>query len=181
MSRFFVFIVACFIVAFPVFAQEDDPTRDHLNSKLSEISDKLDDAQKHHFTMLYSNYMLIGTVKAVQESVSKAIASCGEKNPDMKTSLDGRMTQWNDAVNPILSEALGSVNNMVLAQDYAPKEEIDSVLKQIDETRAYADSQVSKVPVTTPEACTFLMDKMDGTQTEMTEILRRTLTPAAAE
>lgn len=155
-------------------------TREDMFKKLKEISDKLEGAEKHHFNLANSNYAFITTVRTVQRDVGKAITACGENNPEMKTALDTRFGQWNTAVDPVMSEAQGHLDNMIIAQDYAAPEDIKGVFKVMDEARHKAESEIEKIPVTTPEACQYLIDKMDETQASMIGLLRQTLisTPA---
>jgi len=154
-------------------ATQEEPTREVLNRKLSELSKDLKTEENQHFRQIYSNYTLIGTVKGVRGDVQNAITACGENNPPMKADLNKRFGVWDAAVQPVLKEARGNLDNMILAQDYATKSEIDAILAQIDETRHHANNQIKKIPVTTPEACTYLLDKMDETQQTMTNARNR--------
>ena len=164
--------------------QDTEPTlsemRQTMFDKLGEISNKLEGAEKHHFSLANSNYALISTVRTVQRDVGNAITACGENNPDMKPALNKRYNEWNAAITPIMDEAQGHLDNMIIAQDYAAPEDIKGIFKVMDDTRAKAESEIEKIPVTTPEACQYLIDKMDETQLSMTGLLRRTLisTPA---
>ena len=75
-----------------------------------------------------------------------------------------------------MSEAQGHLDNMVLVQTYAPAKDIRGVFKVMDDARDKAETEIKKIPVTTPEACQYLLDKMDETQENMVKILRLTLT-----
>jgi len=156
--------------------QSLEQIRQDMFKKLGEISDKLEGAEKHHFNVAYNNYSLISTVRTVQKDVGGAITACGENNPDIKDKLDTRFKQWNDTVNPVMSEAQGHLDNMVLVQTYAPAKDIRGVFKVMDDARDKAETEIKKIPVTTPEACQYLLDKMDETQENMVKILRLTLT-----
>ena len=168
----------------PATAPETEPTlsemRDNMFKKLKEISDTLEGAEKHHFNLANSNYAFITTVQTVQRDVGNAITACGENNAEMKTALDKRFGEWNNAINPVMSEAQGHLDNMIIAQDYAAPKDIKGVFNIMDEARYRAESEIEKIPVTTPEACQYLIDKMDETQITMIGLLRQTLisTPA---
>lgn len=174
--------VLCFPFA-PVQAEEEA-----LQSKMSEEDpgDKIykmvmalilskSQAEQKHFFMAYTNYNLIQTVKTVQSHVGNAIDECSETNPDMENNLRARYGQWNDAVNPVINDAEIHLNNMILAQEYASPEEIQEIFAQVDTTREQTQSEIEKIPVTTPEACTYLLEKMDETQDNMISLLKNAL------
>jgi hypothetical protein len=139
------------------------------------IVEKLKPAEQKHFFMIYTNYNLIGTVRVVQADVSKAIDACSQNNPDMEDRLRTRFKDWNGAVDPVLKEADANLNNMVLAQDYLPQKKIKAVFKSVDDTRMKTTGRIEKKPVTTKDACEYLLGKMDETQETMISILRDTL------
>ena len=89
--------------------------------------------------------------------------------------LDKRFGTWDDEVNPLIKEARDNLNNMILAQDYAAKGKIDDLFSAVDESRKHATSEFQKIPVTTPEACSYLKNKMDETQRTMSMLLQNTL------
>lgn len=143
--------------------------------KMTTLMQTLEEREQQHFFLAYTNYNMIETVRVVQRDVGNAIDKCGENNPDMKEALETRFKEWNDAVDPLIKEAGGNLDNMLLAQDYASKETLDEIFSSIDETREKTNSQIEKIPVTTPEACQYLLSKMDETQTSMLNVLRATL------
>ena len=180
-----VLTLAALTLSLPAIAQDTpEPSlaemRQEMFAKLKEISDRLEGAEKTHFNLAYSNHSLIGTVRTVQNDVSNAITACGENNPEMRGQLNARFTTWNEAISPIMLEAQGHLDNMIIAQTYAPEADIKGVFKVMSDTRAKAQTEIEKIPVTTPEACQYLLDKMDETQISMAGLLRRTLisTPA---
>ncbi len=146
--------------------------------KVTGMMMSLEEHEQKHFFLAYTNYNLIETVKVVQGDVKKAINKCGENNPDMKGSLDARFKAWNKAVNPLIKEAEGNYKNMLVAQDYASKKELKDIFNSVDETREKTYDQIEKIPVTTPEACQYLINKMDETEESMLSILRSTLVSA---
>ncbi len=154
-------------------AIEDHKAR--ISKLLASISKDLDKKRQQHFYLTYNNYNLIKTVKIVQEDVSDAVDACSEKNSDMEAKMRRRFATWNTAIGPIIEEAEGNLNNMILAQDYAPSEDINALFEEIDKSRTSINNQIQKIPVTTPEACQYLHDKMDETQENMVKLLRRTL------
>ena len=125
--------------------------------------------------MAYTSYNLIETVKIVQRDVSNAVDGCGNENPDMKNLMTQRFSAWNDAVNPVLEEASGHLDNMVIVQDYADPKDLRAIFTSADRAREHTNARIDKIPVTTKEACEFLLSKMDETQASMVALLRSTL------
>lgn len=142
---------------------------------ISELIDGLPPRQQKHFMVAYSNYNLIETVKTVQKDVGTAVDKCGENNPDMKADLDARFKDWKADVEPSIKEARSNFDNMLLAQDYASKKEVKAIFNSVDLTREKTYDQIQKIPVTSPEACQYLLSKMDETQARMIQILQTTL------
>ncbi len=140
-----------------------------------KIAEGLSPEEQKHFFILYNNYNMIGTVKMVQGDVGKAVKACGESNPDMKDKMDARFKTWNEAIEPVVKESEGHAENMVIAQEYAKPKEIKAIFKGLDETRVLANAQVEKTPVTTKEACEYLLNTMDDTQNNFAKLLRSTL------
>lgn len=144
-------------------------------SKITKLVTDLPENEQQHFFMAYTNYNLIETVKVVQDDVGTAIDKCGENNPEMKEELKTRFKAWNTTISPLVKEAEGNFKNMLVAQDYASQGEIKDIFASIQDTREKTYNQIEKIPVTTPEACQYLLSKMDETQDSMTNILTSTL------
>ena len=177
--RIMAFILcAGFFVFAPLqsFAEEKkEPPKNDVLAAAEEFTKDLDERSKRHFTVLYGNYNLIKVVEDVRDSVDTAIDACGEANPDMKEDLDTRFKEWKAAIKPVLKEADGNVDNMVVAQDYAKPREIKKFFKLIDKARKQQGKEVEKIPVTSLEACESLLKRMDGTQANMVRLLQSTL------
>ncbi len=142
---------------------------------LKAIGKDLEGADSKHFYMIYDNYNVIGAVRTVRGSVSKAVQTCGEHNPDMKESIDARFKEWDGEISGILNEASANIDNMVAAQSYAEPAKIQSALKELDAAREATNAAIDKRPVETPEACKYLLEKMDETQKNLAGLLRSTL------
>lgn len=184
---FYIVLIFTFFVVSPLqtYAQQEGQDEAALQEQTeaaqavydmtSELMKKLEERDQQHFFMTYSNYNLIETVKVVRGDVSNAINECSKNNPDMESELRGRFQAWNGAVDPLLDEAKGNLNNMVIAQDYVPEKDIRAIFNAIDTARKETSARMEKVPVTTQEACEYLLEKMDETQESMVSILRSTL------
>ncbi|MAE50406.1 MAG: hypothetical protein CMH27_01210 [Micavibrio sp.] len=152
-----------------------DPDVKNLNQALANLTEELDSPSRRHFYTLYNNNNLISTVKYVRAHVSQAIDACSENNPDMEQALRDRFAEWKEAVNEKMKEAEAQINNMVIAQDYAKDQDIRKILKQADDLRDKTQEGVERIPVTTKEACEYLLNKMNETQQTMVKYLNSVL------
>lgn len=139
--------------------------------------DPLDKAGKESILILRNKYSLINATRIVSRDVGAAVKSCGDKNPDMKKQMDDRYKQWTSAVLPILDTAEKQFKKDVDALKIVKPAEFRKVLKLHDEAYEAAEKQVTKTPVTTPEACKGTLASMDRTEDNMIRILQQTLLP----
>jgi hypothetical protein len=183
----YILTVALFILtSFPAFAQNDVSDKiihsdasvndaEQLYADLKDIVGTLEEQNQRHFLGIYSTYTTIGAVKAVRTSVENTVKACGKENPDLKDKMDSRYATWVKAIDPVLKEADTQVKNMIIAQDYEQPKTIRAFLKRTDDVRTKTAESITKIPVTTPEGCNYLHDKMDETQITLTDLLQETL------
>jgi hypothetical protein len=148
---------------------------DALMGQIHGIKKNLGQAELTHFGIIYGNYNIYSTVKAVHEDVENAVKGCIENNPEMEDQLSARWDVWTKSVSANMEEAWANINAMTMAQDYAPQENMRRIFNLIDETRKANSSRFEAVPVTTPEACEFMLSKMDETQDNMNMMLIATI------
>jgi len=153
-----------------VEAQEDA-----LREKVSRTIRKLDQREMTHFLAMFTNYNVFSIVKAVQDDIQDAVNRCADNNKDMATDVRGKYTAWNDNVGDVMQEADANIKNMSLAQNYISQAELNIIFGLVDEVRAVNSSRFESTPVTTPEACEFMMSKMDETQENMQQMLKVSL------
>jgi hypothetical protein len=158
----------------PPLRQPSDAVK-KLNKSVADITLPLDGAKRAHFFMMYNNHNLISTVKRVKGDVSNAIDSCSAEHSDMEKSLRGRFSEWETAVDEQLDAAQANVENMIIAQDYTEEKEVRAIMKQADDLREETMMQTERIPVTTKEACEYLLNKMDETQANLVTLLKSTL------
>ncbi|MCK6418602.1 MAG: hypothetical protein L6Q57_06670 [Alphaproteobacteria bacterium] len=164
----------------PVLSDEEvkksiESAQDKTHTLIEKIIDGKSEENKKHFFMAYTVFNLLETVKMVKGDVNNAILSCADKNPAMKDRLQTRYKTWKAATDKPMKEAQANLDNMLVAQDYAKQEDIKTVFKTLNETREITKSQMVKEPVTTPEACEFLYQKMDETQENLVTLINSTL------
>ncbi len=156
-------------------AQDIKARTEELKQEMTGIMEGKSLEEKQHFLMAYNSHNIIETVRIVQKDVKAAVKECGKNNPDLKGKLDNRYKEWDGAVAPILKEAQANLDNMIVAQDYADKKKIKAIFSKISKVREQSNDQIDKIPVSTPEACGYLYDKMEGTQEGLTKMLQATL------
>jgi len=93
----------------------------------------------------------------------------------MEKQISVRWDKWTKSVDANMKEAWANINAMTLAQDYAPQNNMKRIFALIDETRKANSSRFETVPVTTPEACEFMLSKMDETEDNMNMLLITTI------
>lgn len=191
--RFVTFLslfAALFIV--PISAQAEDVASDAgapvneadelvkqqaqaLRDKVGSVAKSLELKEANHFFVMYTNYNVYSMVKAVREDVRNAVQACTENNKDMASDLESKFGDWDGTVGGALKDSKASIDNMVLAQTYIQESDLNLVFGLVDEVRAHDSSRFETTPVTTPEACEFMMGKMDETKNTMTQLLKGTL------
>ena len=146
-----------------------------MQEKVSSLMKTLDVAEVQHFMTMYANYNLYSMVKAVGDDVGSAVDDCAQNNKDMSGDLHRRFSEWEDTVGSAMKDTNDNIQNMALAQDYVPQSELKILFALVDEVRAVNSSRFETTPVTTKEACEFMMSKMDETETSMSGLLKATL------
>ena len=146
-----------------------------LHRKILDLSTSLSDENRNHFYLIYNNHNMIETVKTVRQDVDKAVLACGKENPEIRSPLERRFSTWTDTIDPKVAEAEAFRDNMIIAQDYMEPGRIKNLLAEANGVREESSDQFKKVPVTSIEACEYLLNKMDETQDTMGNLLDQTL------
>lgn len=146
-----------------------------LHDAIEELIEDLPETQQRHFLTLYHTHNIVSVVKTVRHDIGSAVKACGEKNPDMASKMDKRFAGWKEKTAPILTEAEGQINNMIIAQDYAPPQEITQILNLANQIRAKGEAALNKVPVSSKEACESLYKTMKKSQNDVVKMMRETL------
>tara|TARA_R110001592_G_scaffold29350_10_gene106660 strand:- start:39200 stop:39820 length:621 start_codon:yes stop_codon:yes gene_type:complete len=148
---------------------------DALKERVNTVMKRLDEADLTHFMVMYTNYTMYSMVKAVRDDVSGAVSGCAENNPEMADDLNSKFSKWDKNVGDSMKQVDSNIKSLGLAQNYITQNELGMIYDLVDETRAVNSSQFEKTPVTTSEACEFMMSKMDETQENMVRLLAATM------
>ncbi len=178
--RFFlsVFIMAILCVSFwPGYAAAQDKSAvDSALAKLEkrsrELAETLDEDALKHLFHIRETFGSTRAVKVVRGDVQNAVKACGTANPDMKSAMDGRFSAWMASVDPVVKAKEKDIDAAIAAQTYMKPKEIKDYLKMIERAANNVDKDITKVPVTTSEACDGLLKSMDSTETVLTELIK---------
>lgn len=157
-------------------AAKNTPIQKWIDAE-NALIDPLSDKDKESFFILRSKHSYIRVINVVKRDIGAAVASCGEKNPDIKGKMDTRFTEWKNAVEPIIETAQKTLDKDIANQKIVDVAKAKNVLKLNDEAFEYGEKQITKKPVTSKEACEDLVESMDDTEDRMITLLQETLLP----
>ena len=158
-------------------AQEADksggnPYRTQIGTMAGELAKSFNKEQALALAQIRNGFGMIRAVHLVEGDVSKAIAECGKANPDMKGDMDARFEKWSANINPLLKKSQSDMDVTLQTAGFPDNEKVKAYLDLIDKAAQYADSQIVKNVVTTPEACGGLLKSMDDTEPTMINLLQ---------
>lgn len=145
-----------------------------LTDQVGNIIKGLAADEINHFMVVFTNYNMYSIVVNVRKDVQNAVKLCGDNNKEMKSELDSRFESWDEAVSEGMEQSWSNIESLGLAQDYISQNDLKMVYALVEKTRSTDSSQFKKIPLTTPEACEFMLSKMDETQNSMLLLLRAT-------
>jgi len=148
-----------------------DPALEKLEKRSLELVENLEEEELKHLFHIRESFGSTRAVKVVRSDVQKAVKACGTANPDMKDKMDGRFAAWTAAVDPAVKAKEKDIDAAIAAQTYLKPKEIKDYLKMIEKAANSVDKGITKVPVSTPEACTGLLKSMDSTETVLTKLI----------
>lgn len=142
-----------------------------LDKKSREIGAKLTRQQLDHLYHLREGFGTLRAVSMVRRDVGNAVKACAKANPEIRDGIQKQFSDWTNAVDPIVTEKEHAIDVAVDAQTYAKPKDIRDYLKLIEQTADYANRNIDKEIVTTPEACNKLSTSMDKTQDVVSKLL----------
>lgn len=148
-----------------------DPALVKLEKRSLELVDTLGEEELKHLFHIRESFGSTRAVKVVRSDVQNAAKACGTANPDMKTEMDGRFAAWTESIDTAVKAKEKEIDAAIAAQTYLKPKEIRDYLKMIEKTANNVDKDITKIPVTTPEACTGLLKSMDSTETVLTKLI----------
>lgn len=153
--------------------KSENPYFEKMKEKNAELSKKLGEPELKHLYFIREGYGITRAVKMVRHDVGDAVKACGKDNPDMKPDMEGRFEEWTKAVDPVIEGKEAAINTAIEGQTYAKPKEIKEYLKLIEQTAEYANKNIDKQIITTPEACESLLKSMDKTQKVVSDLIAK--------
>lgn len=92
----------------------------------------------------HSVIRVIRVVERISVGLQKA---CSSKNPDMKSKMNDRFTQWKNAVTPIIKTAEKQLNAEHRFTAVSLMQKFRRVMKLNDDAFEYGEKQIQKTPV----------------------------------
>jgi hypothetical protein len=149
----------------------DNPYLSKFEQKSKQFATELGGEELKHLYHIRESFGAIQAIKIVRRDVSSAVKACGKANPDLKASMNERFSSWTATVDPAVKTKEAEIESAILAQTYTKPKEIKDYLKLIEQTADYANRQIDKRIVTTPEACNGLLQSMDKTERVVTDLV----------
>lgn len=155
-----------------------DPDLVALEARSLELSKTLKEEELKHLFYIRETFGSTRAVKVVRRDVEKAVKACAKENPDMRTTLTERFSNWAGAIDPVLESKNKEIDAAIAEQTYLKPKDIKDYLKMIEKAADNVDKGITKTPITTPQACNGLLTSMDHTQKTLAELIASmTLSP----
>lgn len=165
----------------PAASPSANPFQPQIVSAAQELAKEVNREQALALAQIRTGFGMVRAVRLVEADVGKAVEACGKNNPDMKDEIEGRFKTWSGSVNPLLKKSGKEMDEAIEAAAFPDKKKVKAYLDLIDKAAEYADSKIEKTPLTTPEACTGLLESMNSTEPTMVELLQSIVwTPPSA-
>lgn len=160
------------------FAQETEetPLTKWIEAEEALLDGKSRKEQQTYY-ILRTKYGLIRTIEVVEADIEKAVKACGRENPDLKQKMDGRFSNWQDSVKPVLNDAATVLNKEINEQNVIGQSAFKDILELNDKAFEFQESQIEKNILTTEKACLDLLESMDRTEDKMIDLLQDILLP----
>lgn len=152
--------------------KSNNPHIPAMENAAKELAENLNPEDIERFIEVKENFGMIRAVRVAHKDIKNAVKQCGKKNPDMKKDMNEALSSWEETVKPRLDTHEKSIKTAIddnFPKDYAAK--IKTYLGLIDKAATFANGKIEKTPVTSPEACTGLLESMTGSQEKLGGLL----------
>ena len=158
----------------PNLAKEETPIT-KLDAATDLMMKDLDENQIRQFAVIQNAFGIIRAVEDVQQSVSRAVESCGKANPDTQSVMGDHFEAWKNAVRPVMKEARTRLDKMILLQSFTQPSEVRAYLKKFEAAVVFRNQGIKSIPISKKEDCEILQKNMDTTQDELIQRLTKAL------
>ncbi|OFW87062.1 MAG: hypothetical protein A3J37_07555 [Alphaproteobacteria bacterium RIFCSPHIGHO2_12_FULL_45_9] len=173
--------ILCALLPFSAMAEEAAPATNAstpltiLDTASKDILKGLNENQVKQFSAINNSFGVIRTVEDVQQSIARAVESCGVANPDLKAGISGSFEAWKDTVRPVVKKARTKLDRMVLLQSFAPPSAVRDYLKKFDEAVIYRNQKINPASIQKAEDCLKLQSNMTKTQNDIVNMMIESL------
>lgn len=171
--------ILCALLPFSAMAEEAAPATNTpltiLDTASKDILKGLNENQVKQFSAINNSFGVIRTVEDVQQSIARAVESCGVANPDLKAGISGSFETWKDTVRPVVKKARTKLDRMVLLQSFAPPSAVRDYLKKFDEAVIYRNQKINPTSIQKAEDCLKLQSNMTKTQNDIVNMMIESL------
>lgn len=146
-----------------------------LHVRTDEMLKGLDENHLRQFEAIRSSHGTIRAVADVRTLLTTATKACIAENPDMKEQIMTRFTAWKDTVDPVLRQGQNRLDKMVLLQNFERPSRVRQYLRLFDEAVDWRTAQNQSMPISEKAACEKMLESMNDTQKELSDLLIKTL------
>ena len=176
-------LVLCFAVT-PVLAEDEatkeiakeTPITKWLDAE-NALLESLPRQNREVFFIFRNKHSVMRSVEIVKRDIKSAVTACGKENPEIRKQMNARFKDWENAVSPVLKEARGFLTKELGQQEAFYISDYKHVMKLNDAAYAFSESKITKMPVTSMEACEKLVISMDTTEDHLVDLLQQILLP----
>ena len=148
----------------PAMKKSDNPHLITINETAQELAQELTTEEAQRLNVVRENFGILRSIDVARNSVEEATKLCAEKNPDLSEKITARHKTWHSEIGKALDAQEKQLEESISSKNFAEPKKIEGYLDTIDRAAKHADENIEKKSVTTPEACTNLMNSMDNTQ-----------------
>ncbi len=165
------------VAAETVPEEQSESDEDALNPYIApiieeakNISQTLGKQEIETLVHVKTNFGMLRAIRVAKADVQNATEACAKENASMADDISTRFSAWSDVLSPLIE---GQEENMqkAISARFKDPESITNYLGMIDTAAAYAEKQIDKVPVTTLQACTALLNSMDTSEEGLSKAL----------
>lgn len=164
------------VMAGPVLAQEkpaeapaakapqaEAPANPHIqdmNAKARDLAATLTTEEIETLGLVRNNFEIINSIDYALEKVGQAVKLCADKNPELKDDIKKEHASFDGAIDESLKKQQETLKQAVSTKNFEKPGKVQDYFDTIDKAAKFADVQLEKVVVTTPEACKALAGSM---------------------
>mgnify|MGYP007077435596 CR=1 FL=1 len=156
----------------PAAVKVDNPHLVKVEDMAKALAESLNEEQSEALGLIRLSFGMVRSVSVVRDNVGDAVKKCGDDNEDMKDDLSARHKAWDDNIAPLIAKnekLLSGALSKDRFGDHAGK--VEAYLDELDKAAIHAEEKLDKQIVTTPEACTHLLESMDETEATLVALL----------